>query len=68
MVTFDVKTGKRSDLLRAQREDKLGFTFTETIKAYKGRGKLGGREFFISNTSSLHYHHKNDSASRWAVV
>ena len=27
-----------------------------------------GSEFFISNTYSLHCHHQNDSALRWAVV
>ena len=31
-------------------------------------GEVGGVENFISNTYSLHYHHQNDSALRWAVV
>ena len=45
----------------------LGFTSTETIKAYKERGSWGVRNY-ISNTYSLHCHHQNDSALRWAVV
>ena len=32
-----------------------------------GGGGGGGRDFF-SNTYSLHCHHQNDSALRWAVV
>ena len=42
-------------------EETFGFTFTETIKAYLGTGKLGVRKF-ISNPYSLHCHHQNDSA------
>ena len=52
-------------------KETLGFMSTETIKAYYtilGTGMLGGQEFFISNTYSLHCHHQNDSALRWAVV
>ena len=45
----------------------LGFTSTETIKAYQGRGSWGVANF-ISNTYSLHCHRQNDSALRWAVV
>ena len=36
-----------------------------------GTGKLGGGEeadIFISNIYSLHCHHQNDSALRWAAV
>ena len=33
-----------------------------------GTGRLGGVNNYISNTYSLHCHHQNDSASRWAVV
>ena len=33
-----------------------------------GTGKLGGSGIFISNTYSLHCHHQNDSALRWAAV
>ena len=32
-----------------------------------GTGKLGIRNF-IFNTYSLHFHHQNDSALRWAAV
>ena len=31
-------------------------------------GEVGGVRNFISNTYSLHGHHQNDSALRWAVV
>ena len=48
-------------------QETWGFTFTETIKAYWGRGSWGIGNF-IFNTSSLHCHHQNDSALRWAVV
>ena len=37
-----------------------GFTSTETIKAYYGRGSWGGGGIFISDTYSLHWHHQND--------
>ena len=30
--------------------------------------EAGGSGIFISNTYSLHCHHQNDSALRWAVV
>ena len=50
-----------------ERDETLGFTSTETIKAYCGRGSWGVRNF-ISNTYSLHCHHQNDSELRWAVV
>ena len=45
-----------------------GFTSTETIKAYQGRGSWGVGIFFLSNTYLLHCHHQNDSALRWAAV
>ena len=45
----------------------LGFTSTETMKAYQGRGSWGVGNF-ICNTYSLHCNHQNDSALRWAVV
>ena len=31
-------------------------------------GEVGGSEFFLSDTYSLHRHHQNDSALRWAAV
>ena len=31
-------------------------------------GEVVGSGIFISNTYSLHCHHQNDSALRWAVV
>ena len=31
-------------------------------------GEAGGSGIFISNTCSLHCHHENDSALRWAAV
>ena len=46
----------------------LGFTSTETIKAYQGREISWGSGIFIANTYSLHCLHQNDSASRWAAV
>ena len=31
-------------------------------------GEVGGSGIFVSNAYSLHCHHQNDSALRWAVV
>ena len=47
-----------------------GFTSTESIKAYEGRGNWGGggREFSICNTYLLNCHHQNDSALRSAAM
>ena len=33
-----------------------------------GDGEVGGSGIYISNTYSLHCHHQNDSALRWAAV
>ena len=56
--------GKQARVRQDGRKETLGFTSTDTIK---GRGSRGVRSF-ISNTYSLHCHHQNDSALRWAVV
>ena len=52
---------------REEGKETWGFTYTETIKAYQGRESWGVRNF-IPNTYSLHIHHQNDSALRWAAV
>ena len=54
-------------LLLSLGKETLDFTSTETIQAYLGRGSWGVGNF-ISNTYSLHCHHQNDSALRWAAV
>ena len=51
-------------LTRHGRKETWGFTSTESIKAYYGRGSWGSG-IFISNSYLLHYHHQNDSALRW---
>ena len=33
-----------------------------------GTGRLGGFRNYISNTYSLHCHHQNDSALKWAIL
>ena len=57
----------RQGLWKKETIQTLGITSTETIKAYEGRGRWGVGNF-ISKTYSLHRHHQNDSALRWAVV
>ena len=42
-------------------KETLGFTSTETSKAYSGRGSWGVKNF-TSNIYSLHCHHQNESA------
>ena len=47
----------------------MGLCVQKNLEGLLGTGKLGGQEFFfISDTYSLHCHHQNDSALRWAVV
>ena len=52
-------------------EWKEGITGLYVRTNHKGvlwTGRFGGSGNFVSNTYSLHCHHQNDSALRWAVV
>ena len=66
-MEFTSGFSKPVNCLRVKGKKTLGFTSTETIKAYLGRGSWGVRNF-ISYTYSLHCHHQNDSALRLAAV
>ena len=59
----------KQQTVSSEKRETWGFTFTQTIKSYQERGTWGvGNCFFVSNTYSLHCHHQNDSALKWAVV
>ena len=50
------------------KEGNMGLYVHRNHEGLLGTGKLGGREFFVSNTYLLHCHNQNDSALRWAAV
>ena len=52
----------------AGEEGNVGLYVHRNHKGLLGTGKFGGSGIFISNTYSLHCHHQNDYALRWAAV
>ena len=51
-------TGRKYGVLRPQKP----------LRLIRDGGELGGSGVFKSDAHSLHCHHQNDSASRWAAV
>ena len=60
---------KRRTVGRLRRkEGSTGLYVRTNHKGVLWTGRFGGSGNFVSNTYSLHCHHQNDSALRWAVV
>ena len=66
LTSLDTQSSELT-LCAAKKKKTWGFTSTETIKAYWGRGSWGVGNF-ISNACSLHCHHQNDSALMRAAM
>ena len=52
----------------SKKEGNMGLYVHRNHSGLLGTGKLGGSRIFISYNYSLHCHHQNDSALRWAAV
>ena len=52
----------------SQKEGNMGLDVHRKPLRLIRDGEVGGSGIYISNTYSLHCHHQNDSALRWAAV
>ena len=57
-----------SSLVRKRKKETWGFLCLQEPLRLIRDGEVGGREFFLSNTCSLHCHHQNNSALRQAAM